>query len=489
MKCDKVHPVCSNCVKTGDECAYDSNVSAKGTSPGDSTAQRSSISERGSGENGLKRRRRASRAADSDGDHTPRNGWVSDVDADTPDSQRSAKRTAIESRLDRLTSMVEQLSRANGTQMPFETTPAQLREQIELERKLCREGQDPRQVGSAAAAGPTGPTVNADGCVEFPLPSGVGKDPSDPISKLNLGHLSLQDGGRSRYVGGTFFAAIADEISELNQLLRDQNQYHGATTPINQQCQNAPKSNTPPPAVVHGSSEANSFRKESKALSSAKDNYAGGSLDKSILFQMGGLGGKRPENITQSILQHVPTRRQSNTLYRSFITGIHSVIPLFHPPYVLELYEEFWSWYDNRGVAQTPCPNPTFLPLLYAIWYGGSVSIPVKGIRNEFGSHSRATVSAAMHDEVTRCLTLVSFPRVPSLPALMAFLIYQTILGKEEEPLTTSLYVGLALRVAQTMGLHRDPSHFNIEPAEAETRRRVWWHIVYLGMLPYARIH
>jgi hypothetical protein len=84
------------------------------------------------------------------------------------------------------------------------------------------------------------------------------------------------------------------------------------------------------------------------------------------------------------------------------------------------------------------------------------------------------------NDEVSRWLTKISFPRSPSLQGLAAYLIVQTILSKEEEPLTSSLFISLAMRVAQTMGLHRDPAKFGIGPCEAEYRRRLWWHIVHM---------
>jgi hypothetical protein len=35
---------------------------------------------------------------------------------------------------------------------------------------------------------------------EFPIPSGQATDLVDPVGSLNLGHLSLEDGGRSRLV-------------------------------------------------------------------------------------------------------------------------------------------------------------------------------------------------------------------------------------------------------------------------------------------------
>ena len=45
------------------------------------------------------------------------------------------------------------------------------------------------------------------------------------------------------------------------------------------------------------------------------------------------------------------------------------------------------------------------------------------------------------------------------------------------------MFIGLALRVAQSMGLHRDGSLYGIDPVEAEVRRRVWWHILHLDVM------
>jgi hypothetical protein len=47
---------------------------------------------------------------------------------------------------------------------------------------------------------------------EFPIPSGQATDLVDPVGSLNLGHLSLDDGGRSRYVGTTYWAYISHEV-------------------------------------------------------------------------------------------------------------------------------------------------------------------------------------------------------------------------------------------------------------------------------------
>ena len=317
---------------------------------------------------------------------------------------------------------------------------------------------------------------------EFPLPTGDIDTIEDPLGELNLGYLSLQDGGRSRYVGSTYWAYISDELGQLNQLLKDQTRYFSATTTANEACQGVEGHSDGGSDSESSHHEHNSFHKQSRRPDyEPPQGDLAMSFGKSILFRAENAPGpSRLKTIHMNMLQHVPTKRQSHILFRCYMSGVHSVAPIIHPPTALQFYQDFWEWYEHRAETVRPCPNPAFIPLLYAIWYGGSVSVSSHGIKAAFGDESRASISARLHDEVTRCLTLVSFPRNPSIPALAAFLIVQTILAREEEPLTSSLYISLALRVALTMGLHRDTEPFGIEPAAAETRRRIWYHIIQI---------
>lgn len=54
--------------------------------------------------------------------------------------------------------------------------------------------------------------------------------------------------------------------------------------------------------------------------------------------------------------------------------------------------------------------------------------------------------------------------------------------GMRSEGLCDSLFVlsGMTIRLAQTMGLHRDGKALGLSPFETELRRRLWWHIVHL---------
>lgn len=392
---------------------------------------------------------------------------------------------AIEARLDKLTSMIERLSRTNGPLSQEEVDRQIWAQNPDLDR-FARDRRQGALRSNAALGNGHGwkssphsrqqsPRRNGE-CSgdEFPVPSGHATDLVDPVGSLNLGHLSLEDGGKSRYVGTTYWAYISDEINELNQLLRDQNRSHDTSNDVSSEGTAAEQGTRTP--ARHWKSSGGSGTTRSRRRSYTRSDH----FQKSVLFPSGDSPSINDKVIEPEMLDHVPTKRQSHILYKGFMSGVHAISPVLHPPTVLKMYNAFWDWYDYSSYSGEPCPDPSFIPLLYAIWYGGSVTISIRTIKAEFNVSSRSALSMTYNDEVTRWLTKISFPRSSSLRGLAAFLIVQTILSKEEEPLTSSLFISLALRVAQTMGLHRDPAQFGIEPCEAESRRRVWWHIVHM---------
>ncbi|KAE8386518.1 fungal-specific transcription factor domain-containing protein [Aspergillus alliaceus] len=461
VKCDKVHPVCGNCVKNGTECIYDA-APQKDVGPHNGQTR---------GGHGIKRRRETSRPLDDDiDDISSLYGHLRQVGS--PEQNYGSQ--AIEARLDKLTSMIERLSKSN---VPLDAAERHLLAQnasLELGRGDARPGNG-ATVKSAGTSRPDSPRRADSSSDEFPIPAGHATDLVDPIGSLNLGHLSLEDGGRSRYVGTTYWAYISHEINELNQLLKYQNRSH------NDNATNESSADENMTDTMAKSSRSPWKASVDSPSGTARDRISSGEeFQKSVLFPTGDSPSVKEKHVEPEMLDHVPTKRQSHILYKGFMSGIHAISPVIHPPTILKLYNSFWDWYDYSSYSGDPCPDPSFIPLLYAIWYGGSVTISIRTIKAEFNVSSRSALSKTFNDEVTRWLTKISFPRSPSLQGLAAYLLVQTILSKEEEPLTSSLFISLAMRVAQTMGLHRDPAKFGIKPFEAEYRRRIWWHIVHM---------
>ncbi|GKZ40917.1 hypothetical protein AbraIFM66951_006456 [Aspergillus brasiliensis] len=438
VKCDKVHPICGNCVKNDTECVYDA-------APQKDTESRASISKNG---HGVKRRRESSRPIEEDIDD------IQSIYGHLKQSGASEQRSqAIEARLDKLTSMIERLSKTN---QPVDLAGKQrLAPNVKLEPA---EG-DPRLTNIAAmkpAAGSRSdsPRRAAESSGdEFPIPAGHATDLVDPVGSLNLGHLSLEDGGRSR----------------------DQNRSHNEL-PFNESP--VDDAGTEPMAATPG----RQWKESADGVGETADEKLsrGQTFQKSILFPSSESPSVNDKIVEPEMLENMPTKRQSHILYKGFMSGIHAITPVVHPPTILKLYNSFWDWYDSSSYSGESCPDPSFIPLLYAIWYGGSVTVSIRTIKAEFNIPSRSGLSKAYSEEVTRWLSKISFPRSPSMQGLAAYLLVQTILSKEEEPLTSSLFISLAMRVAQTMGLHRDPAKFGIGPCDAEYRRRIWWHIVHM---------
>ncbi|ODH13359.1 hypothetical protein ACO22_07337 [Paracoccidioides brasiliensis] len=471
VKCDTVHPICGTCEKTKSACHYSSSSLTDPSQLWRNTQDDS---------HGIKRRRELIDPVNL--------GGVSATDVLSPFSilreiqrgqdalrEQYSDSQPIVARLDQLIAVVEQWARTNEHQSL---------EELNISRQ--NQKHDPSNNGDAGPillhaseswkpspdasplSGPSskvrlGQTAQAEtsGNDDFPIPSGLETDLVDPVGSLNLGHLSLEDGGKSRYVGTTYWAYISREITEPDRLLHHQSRPHGRS---------------PTPSDGYSSVDEDQFQDPTLSTNSHRTKPShrarNDSFHRSVPVSTGDSSASQDNSIESCMLENVPTRAQSRILYKGFMSGVHAISPVMHSPSILEKYHAFWDWYENMGQSGEPCPDPSFIPLLYAIWYGGSVTISLRIIRDEFDIESRAALSTPFHDEVTRWLRKISFPRNSSIHGLMAFLLVQTILSREEEPLASSLFISLALRVAQSMGLHRDPAQVGISACEAETRRR-----------------
>ncbi|EED22597.1 conserved hypothetical protein [Talaromyces stipitatus ATCC 10500] len=79
-----------------------------------------------------------------------------------------------------------------------------------------------------------------------------------------------------------------------------------------------------------------------------------------------------------------------------------------------------------------------------------------------------------------RLLIATDLMNRPDMPALQALAIYVTCLRVHEVGRSVWVLNGLAIRLAQSIGLHRDGACFQLSPFETEMRLRLWWHLCVL---------
>lgn len=183
------------------------------------------------------------------------------------------------------------------------------------------------------------------------------------------------------------------------------------------------------------------------------------------------------------ILAALPHQESCEHLIKAFRRNVHPLIPLIHMPTFESLHQQFWDWrssWDGYHVSEgVLAENPSFLPLLFAVLFTGSITL-----RTPLGSDTTPPgVPIKLRNMLPKALMIVGFPSNPSMYSLMAFILFNSMMIREEEDLSSCSFVAIAVRIAQSMCLHRDGSQFDLDPVSLEERRRVWWHLLHLDTM------
>lgn len=278
------------------------------------------------------------------------------------------------------------------------------------------------------------------------------------VPTKDVGYLSQQGGGRFRYVSPTFWAAICQQVDQLDEIL----------------CADTDESDNISNSVLSQIFEPNPATRDWTAQSSSNGT---GTFDQSLAegFRESNLSlpnwiAQGQFSAAQILWQHLPSRQNCDELIHWYFQGCHPLVPLVDREGFLEEYDRVWEISD----AEIPKAVLPFLTLLVALLYAGSLAHPSRQMDQSFHFHKLTK----------KALELARFPGKPTLHTLRAYIICQSMSMCPEHPLSSIEFVGLALRVANILGLHRDPIHFSkFSPSQAEERRRTWWHLVHIDFL------
>jgi hypothetical protein len=186
-----------------------------------------------------------------------------------------------------------------------------------------------------------------------------------------------------------------------------------------------------------------------------------------------------------STLSGLPPRDACDYFYEDFVESVHPLIPLIHLPTFDSRYRRFWDWHQTWNMGDAPdgvlAETPSFLPLLLTVLFTGSIarSRPdaVSNMCPLFETQKK------LYYMIPVALAMVGFPHSPSLYSLMAFLLLNSMLIREEESLSSCSFVTVAFRVCQAMGLHKDGADFGLDEVQIEERRRIWYHLMHLDVI------
>lgn len=158
-------------------------------------------------------------------------------------------------------------------------------------------------------------------------------------------------------------------------------------------------------------------------------------------------------------------------LWQIFLENVNPLVKIFHAPTVQEMIT-----LASGDLETLSKPNEA---LLFAIYFLSTLSLEPQECEEFFGE-SQQKLLARYCRAVQQALVNAKLLRTMNLTTLQAFILYLLGCRRLYDAHTVWSLSGLAVRVAQRMGIHTNAGVARFPPFDAEMRRRTWWQLVFL---------
>lgn len=162
----------------------------------------------------------------------------------------------------------------------------------------------------------------------------------------------------------------------------------------------------------------------------------------------------------------LPPRNIADALVELFFSRVHADYPTFHRALFQATYEGMWSYLPETGSAWIMSLCIVFL---LGLEVSSEKSLPTIN-RDQKGSMKQeylSKVKELIPGVILGCT-------LAHVQALMLYCRYLYIAGERDSSWNIA---GLAIRVAVSIGMHRNGNNTGCNPLERELRRRVWWNL------------
>ncbi|KJX92284.1 hypothetical protein TI39_contig5877g00001 [Zymoseptoria brevis] len=307
---------------------------------------------------------------------------------------------------------------------------------VEVPEKEHAENESARAFNGLARSGSSGetdktvangtPQTTQEKEEEFAAKSRWLEDQQKGRFENRFGRLVVNE-GRSRYINNSFWANLSNEVEDLKGILN----------------QSSDEDDTPSPGV------------QTKAHSS----------------QQGFVFGFSSQSV--DLLSLHPPPAQIGSYWETYKDRVDPILKLIHIP-TLE---------PTILSAANHLPNLSkgFECLLFAVYYGATTSLSGRECLLKLGEEKSVLLSRYRF-AVEQALARAGFLNTEELVVLQAFVIFLMCLRRNSDARVIWTLSGLVVRISQTLGIHRDGTHFGLAPFEVEMRRRLWWQVCILDV-------
>lgn len=174
------------------------------------------------------------------------------------------------------------------------------------------------------------------------------------------------------------------------------------------------------------------------------------------------------DTAASSVLKDLlPQRKQCDSFVEAYFNNLHSSFPVFHRVSFMRQYESLW----RVGALKAQEPGVGWICSLFMVIVLGA----------NFLGEERCPDSVSVQNKYFKLIRerIDSIAFTASLENVQALLLLQLYEHNSGERNTAWLFLGLAGRMAITIGMHREGTYKNFGPTESHTRRIVWWTLFH----------
>ncbi|KAH8698681.1 fungal-specific transcription factor domain-containing protein [Talaromyces proteolyticus] len=285
--------------------------------------------------------------------------------------------------------------------------------------------------------------ASSSGDTEPPQENSSNTSPANVQNKF--GRLVLQDASSSRYISSGFWSRVGYELDELKM---DTNGLPDDDSDSSDDDLSAEKT-TP----------ATSTQEATRTPSERHAFMFGHNLNHSV----------------PNLDDFRPFPSQIPFLLDIFSENVNVILQIVHMPTVKKLVRDLRT---SDKATLTPANEA----LLFSIYYAAVTSMDDQDVITNFG-FTKTDLNLRYRMGLEYALAKADFLNTPSVALTQALTIFLFLLRLHESPAFVWMMTGLAIRMAQAIGLHRDGANLkHLKPYKVEMRRRVWWALCMLDI-------
>ncbi|KAI0839339.1 fungal-specific transcription factor domain-containing protein [Hypoxylon sp. FL0890] len=260
------------------------------------------------------------------------------------------------------------------------------------------------------------------------------KSPSGEVNK-SFGRLVLNEKGKTRYVSSAFWSKINDEINRLRtdtEMLSDED------------------------------SEGSDDGSSPGILNPYPDQ----------VDHHGFVLGYSSSDVDLRKLHPLPS--QIPFIWQVYQENVDPLVKILHVPSMSKIIRELRT---NMNEI-----SPGMEALMFAIYYASITSMEEDEVKINFGAEKGQLINKYRF-ATEQALAKANFLVTSELVVLQAFTLFLVLVRRYDDTRFAWTLTGLAIRISQSLGIHREGTKFDdLSPFDVEIRRRLWWAICILDL-------